>query len=252
MILLIWKSSGLINHLFFSSLFLLTPFSLNIGKISPFPCSLPGLRSRKSLRALLMAWSRIASRHAPAPLARRGSRQLRPPSLCCYFIHKKKPGCLVAHASVSLRHRLSLDFGRVSPPFHSGGTLPRLPCGRAHRLEQVLASKMFLKSHQCVNNSPLPLAERGGFFAARNHGCIVCLLAFNHGFPSRLGRRVQRASATGFLRTSDSHKPSDSFSPKKIMLSVCSLGFPRSHTATNIIFVPFCSGCVYHDTINLS
>ena len=31
----------------------------------------------------------------------------------------------------------------------------------------------------------------------------------------------------------------DSFSPKKIMLSVCSLGFPRSHTATIIIFVPF-------------
>ena len=59
------------------------------------------------------------------------------------------------------------------PPFHSGGTLPRPPCGRAHRLEQVLASKMFLKSHQCVNNSPLPLAERGGFFAARNHSCIL-------------------------------------------------------------------------------
>ena len=28
--------------------------------------------------------------------------------------------------SASLRHRLSVGFGRVSPPFHSGGTLPRL------------------------------------------------------------------------------------------------------------------------------
>ena len=171
----------------------------------------------------------------------------------------QKPGCLVAHASASLRHRLSVDFGRVSPPFHSGGTLPRLPCGRAHRLEQVLASKMFLKSHQCVNNSPLPLAERGGFFAARNHGCIVCLLASNHGFPSRLGRRVWRELAQALSqsvrlaicerqrRVLYAHmilryiirSSGDSFSPKKIMLSVCSLGFPRSHTATNIIFVPF-------------
>ena len=28
--------------------------------------------------------------------------------------------------SASLWHRLSVGFGRVSPPFHSGGTLPRL------------------------------------------------------------------------------------------------------------------------------
>ena len=80
---------------------------------------------------------------------RRGSRQLRPPSLCCYFVHKNQGAWL------------------PMPPLLSGIGCLWTSVAASLRL---LAPSPFLKSHQSVNNSPLPLAERGGFFAARNHG----------------------------------------------------------------------------------
>ena len=142
----------MINHLFFFPLFLLTPLFFEHQENLSVPLFAP---------------------RTPFTL-RRGSRQLRPPSLCCYFVHKNQGAWL------------------PMPPLLSGIGCLWTSVAASLRL---LAPSPFLKSHQSVNNSPLPLAERGGFFAARNHGCIVCLLASNHGFPSRLGRRVWRELA---------------------------------------------------------
>ena len=159
----------MINHLFFSPLFFADALFFEHREILSVPLFAP--RTPFSQVSSSLAHGLVAYRFAARSRTSRSPRLAATPSAVALLLFcTQKLRCLVAHASASLRHRLSLDFGRVSPPFHSGGTLPRLPCGRAHRLEQVLASKMFLKSHQCVNNSPLPLAERGGFSAARNHG----------------------------------------------------------------------------------
>ena len=56
----------------------------------------------------------------------------------------------------------------------------------------------------------------------------------------------------GCLRTSDSHKPSDSLQPKEdnaAGLLTRQLPLPHSNPVSNIIFVPFCLACVYHDTV---
>ena len=123
-----------------------------------------GLHSRTPLRAFRMPRSHAydssmlsscSQLSRVTPLAARSlasclselRHQFRPLSLYYYFIHKNRgvwlpmpsqaTSCL-AHGlslrlspSASLRHRLSVGFGRVSPPFHSGGTLPRpLPLPR--------------------------------------------------------------------------------------------------------------------------
>ena len=76
----------------FSSLFLLTPFSLNIGRFSLFPSSLPGLRYRST---------DVSRKLRPSPAllhpARKNQESRRP--------------CLA-----ELRHRLFFGFGRSMPP----------------------------------------------------------------------------------------------------------------------------------------
>ena len=103
------KFSSWNNLSCFSSLFLLTPLFFEHQENLSVPLFAP---------------------RTPFTL-RRGSRQLRPPSLCCYFVHKNQGAWLpmpsqatscLAHGlslwlspSASLRHRLSMDFGRGKP-----------------------------------------------------------------------------------------------------------------------------------------
>ena len=113
----IWKSSGLINHLFFFPLFLLTPLFFEHLENLSVPLFAP---------------------RTPFTL-RRGSRQLRP-SPALFSSRPQKLGLSVAHASPKLRHRLFFSFGRGKPSASRSLTprpvtisnTPHLPCANPH------------------------------------------------------------------------------------------------------------------------
>ena len=99
----IWKSSGLINHLRFYSLFLLTPLFFEHWEILFSHQSAPGLRYRSfTLRENFVR-----------------------PAL--FSTNPQKPGLSVARFQSSrILSRLSYLLARVSPPFHYGETLRSL------------------------------------------------------------------------------------------------------------------------------
>ena len=105
------------------------------GHSTKNPSPLPGLRYRSTFVSRKLPSHVFASHHlrlAFAPLRACSALPcscLEPSALgvrpALFSSRLQKPTSQVAHASPELRHRLFVGFGRVSPPFHSGETLPR-------------------------------------------------------------------------------------------------------------------------------
>ena len=143
----IWKSSGLINHLFFSPLFLLTPLFFEHQENLSVPLFAP--RTPFSQVSSSLAHGLVAYRFAARSRTSRSPRLAATPSAVALSLPSRKnqghktpmpsqaTSCL-AHGlslrlspSASLRHRLFVGFGRNMPSASSSLAAP-LPSSGKH------------------------------------------------------------------------------------------------------------------------